>query len=379
MKSLRINNTDTFFSLLKAGLWEQSDRLLSLKESSIDFAEVYKIAQEQSVVGLLCAGMGKMGGLSRFRLTDDQMGLVMGELIAIEDRNKGMNSFIRDIVGKMNERGIFSSVVKGQGIAQCYEKPLWRTCGDVDFFLDEENYEKAKEFVAPIASHCEVEGVASKHFGCVVNGWTVELHGTLDSNLSLRIDNVLDEIQRDTFDNKRFRVWDNGGVDVLLPCVDNDVLFVFTHILKHFYKGGIGLRQLCDWCRLMWTYWDEIDVKLLERRLRCMGLMSEWKTFAAFAVGYLGMPVDAMPLYDASGRWSRKAGRIYSFIMTVGNFGRNRDMSYYQKYPYVIRKAISFGRRIGDLCRHARIFPLDSLRFLPRILFVGLRSAARGE
>ena len=368
-----------FFSLLRAGLWEQGDRLLSLKEGRIDFAEVYKIAQDQSVIGVLCAGMGKMGGLSRFRLTDDQMGLVMGELMAIEDRNKGMNSFIRDIVGKMNERGIISSVVKGQGIAQCYEKPLWRTCGDVDFFLDDGNYEKAKEYFSSIASHCEVEGVASKHFGCVVNGWTVELHGTLDSNLSLRIDNVLDEIQRDTFENKRFRVWNNGGVDVLLPCVDNDVLFVFTHILKHFYKGGIGLRQLCDWCRLMWTYRDEIDVELLERRLKSMGLMSEWKAFGAFAVEYLGMPVEAMPLYDSRVKWYRKAHKILGFIINVGNFGHNRDMSYYQKCPYVIRKAISFGRRVGDVVRHARIFPLDSLRFLPRILFVGLRSAARGE
>lgn len=379
MKSPRNNNTDTFLILLRAGLWEQGDRLLSFKESRIDFAEVYKIAQEQSVVGLLCAGMGKMGGLSRFRLTDDQMGLVMGELMAIEDRNVQMNKFIRDIVGKMNDGGILALIVKGQGIAQCYEKPLWRTCGDVDFFLDEGNYEKAKEYFSLIASHCEVEGVASKHFGCVVNDWTVELHGTLDSNLSLRIDNVLDEIQRDTFENKRFRVWNNGGVEVLLPCVDNDVLFVFTHILKHFYKGGIGLRQLCDWCRLMWTYREEIDVELLERRLRCMGLMSEWRAFGAFAVEYLGMPVDAMPLYDSREKWSRKASRILDFILSVGNFGHNRDMSYYIKYPYVVRKAVSFGRRVGDVVRHTRIFPLDSLRFLPRILFVGLRSAARGE
>ena len=86
-----------------------------------------------------------------------------------------------------------------------------------------------------------------------------------------------------------------------------------------------------------------------------------------------------MRLYDARGQWSRKAGRIYSFIMTVGNFGHNRDLSYYSKYPYFVRKAVSFGRRVGDVFRHVRIFPLESLRFLPRILFVGLRSAARGE
>lgn len=110
-----------------------------------------------------------------------------------------------------------------------------------------------------------------------------------------------------------------------------------------------------------------------------MGLMSEWKAFAAFAVEFLGMPVEAMPLYSADAKWKHKAARICSFIMEVGNFGHNRDTSYYSKYPFLIKKAISMGWRIGDLFRHARIFPLDSLRFLPKIMYDGLRSAVKVE
>ena len=112
--------------------------------------------------------------------------------------------------------------------------------------------------------------------------------------------------------------------------------------------------------------------------------MSEWKAFGAFSVEYLGMPADAVPLLDVRSlkedvRWRRKADRICSFIMEVGNMGHNRDSSYYVKYPYVIRKAFSFSRRLGDLYRHARIFPLDSFRFLPSIVFNGVRSAINGE
>ena len=107
--------------------------------------------------------------------------------------------------------------------------------------------------------------------------------------------------------------------------------------------------------------------------------MSEWKAFGAFAVEYLGMPIEAMPFYSADSQWKHKADKICSFILEVGNMGHNRDSSYFQKYPYVIRKACSFGRRVSNLCRHARIFPLDSIRFLPYIMFNGLRSAIRGE
>ncbi len=46
---------------------------------------------------------------------------------------------------------------------------------------------------------------------------------------------------------------------------------------------------------------------------------------------------------------------------------------------YVVRKAFSMFRRIGDLINHARIFPLDSLRFFPSMLVNGVRSEVRGE
>ena len=62
-----------------------------------------------------------------------------------------------------------------------------------------------------------------------------------------------------------------------------------------------------------------------------------------------------------------------------GNFGHNRDMSYYGKYLFLVRKCISMGQRVGDLLNHARIFPLDSLRFFLAMLVNGVRSAIRGE
>ena len=107
--------------------------------------------------------------------------------------------------------------------------------------------------------------------------------------------------------------------------------------------------------------------------------MTEWRAFGAFAVEYLGMDASAVPFYSDAAKWKRKARRIRDFVLMSGNFGHNRDSSYFQKYPYLIRKCISFGRRCGDLFRHAMIFPLDSLRFFPAMVVNGMRSAAGGE
>lgn len=365
---------DLFFSILRAGLWEQD--VFVMPFGDIDVSSLKQMAREQSVVGLIAAGLEHVVDK---RLAKPDVLHFVGQALQLEQQNTAMNYFIRVLVEKMRKEGIYTLLVKGQGIAQCYERPLWRSCGDVDFFLSEDNYKKAKDFLIPLATSVENEYIREKHLGMTIDPWVVELHGSLYSGLSSRIEKGLDEIRDDTFIRGNARSWMNGDTQVFLLSPDNDAVYVFTHILQHFFKGGIGVRQICDWARLLWTYRDDIDCKLLRCHLKSMGLMTEWKAFMAFAVGYLGMPSDAMLLYSPDKKWKRKAGMISSFIIEVGNFGHNRDKSYIGKYPYLIRKVISFGRRVGDLYRHARIFPLDSVRFLPRIVINGLCSAIRGE
>lgn len=190
---------------------------------------------------------------------------------------------------------------------------------------------------------------------------------------------MLDDIQKEVFYDGHVRSWMNGNTQVFLLNETCDAVYVFTHILQHFYKGGIGLRQICDWCRLLWKYRSHVDAALLEMRVRKMGLVSEWKSFGTFTVEYLGMPAEAMPLYSSEEKWNGKASRIMTFIMEVGNFGQNRDSSYIMRYPYLMRKSISAWIRVKNLFRHARIFPLDSIRFMWYIMLNGLKSALKGE
>ena len=372
--------TKVFLELVKAGLWEKETDIS--QNSEIDFGKVFLLAQEQSVVGLLAAGLERINvQSSRFKVPQALALTIAGDVLQLEQRNKTMNQFIARLVSDMRNAGIYTLLVKGQGGAQCYEKPLWRACGDVDFFLSDENYVKAKEFLIPRASSVEPEGVYGKHLGMTIDGWVVELHGRLRCGFSGRADKVLDEIQNETFYGGSVSSWSNNGVQVFKLSKENEVFYVFVHFLGHFYKGGIGLRQICDWCRLLYTYRESLNYGLLESRIRKAGLVSEWKAFYCLATKYLGMPdlVNGSGLMVNDSQFDKKADRIMEFILEVGNFGHKRDMSHFSKYPYLIRKCVSMGRRISDLINHTRIFPMDSLRFFPRIMFNGVRSAIRGE
>jgi len=129
---------------------------------------------------------------------------------------------------------------------------------------------------------------------------------------------------------------------------------------------GVGLRQICDWCRLLWCYRSELDVQLLEKRIKRMGLMTEWKAFASLAVDFLGMPVEAMPFYDV--RFKVKGSWLMDFVMEAGNFGHNRDISYRAKRSAAVVNAITFCRRLRDFARFTPLFPVDSPKFFCQYL-----------
>ena len=340
---IKDNNTlNAFFTLVSGGLWEKKVSLSQYGE--INYNEVFRLASEQAVVGLVAAGLEHVKDVK----IPQMVALIFaGSTLQMEQQNHLMNSFIAELVEKMRVADIYTLLVKGQGIAQCYERPLWRACGDVDFFLSEANYHKAKTYLEPLSSNEKPERRFSKELAFNMDQWLVELHGTLRTGLSYGVDSNIDSLQRSVFYESKVRSWLNGETLVFLPAADEDAIFIYTHFLKHFYKGeGVSLRQLCDWCRLLWAYRDDIDLRLLNSRLRKMRLITEWNAFGNVAVKYLGMPYDAMPFFSESNQKKKKCDQIVRMILFEGNQGR-----------------------FNALCSVIKIFPLSTLRFLPGILF----------
>ena len=221
------NNQQAFFALVKAGLWEQDVRLSQFGQ--IDFNEVYQLAEEQTVVGLIAAGIEHVVDIK----IPQQVALTfVGSALQLEQRNNAMNEFVAKLIERLRTRDIYALLVKGQGIAQCYERPLWRSCGDVDLLLSEDNYNRASAYLKPIASSVDEEDKKRKHLGVVIDDWLVELHGTLHTRQLKKLNKLVDEVQADVFCGGNVRSWQNGHIQVFLPSADNDVIFIFAHILE---------------------------------------------------------------------------------------------------------------------------------------------------
>lgn len=344
-------NIDVFLSLLRAGLWESVNANLDPNPNfigGVDWNGVYRMAEQQGVIGLVAAGIESvnLNHNANLNLSIPQVTALTfaGATIQMEQRNKAMNGFIAELVEKMRAVDIYTLLVKGQGVAQCYERPLWRPSGDVDFLLSEDNYKKAKAFLLSLSSGNKHEERYSQHLGMNIGQWYVEIHGTLRTGLAARVDRQVDAVQRDVFCGGNVRSWLNGGTQVFQPAPNEDVFLVFTHFIKHFYKEGMTLRQVCDWCRLLWTYRESLNYGNLELWINKAGFMKEWKAFYNLASRYLGMPDLDSRLMIHDSRFDKKAEKLVEFIL--GGYS---------------------GNKIKDTLQIAKIFPWKALRYSPSI------------
>ena len=124
---MRYNYQVVFFKILQAGLWADGESKELQKHGftdSVDWEKVYQLAEEQSVIGVVLAGIEH----SNIQPPQELLLQWIGEVRMLEQQNKSMNQFIEKLVGKMREADIYTLLVKGQGVAQCYERPLWRSC-----------------------------------------------------------------------------------------------------------------------------------------------------------------------------------------------------------------------------------------------------------
>ena len=146
------NNKRAFFELVKVGLFPVHGEGVMIHDTlfkDVGWEKVYQLAQEQSVQGLVLQGIDAVQGswlkVHGTSLVPKVLLLQwIGEVQMIEQRNKEMNAFVAELIEILRKNDIYALLVKGQGMAQCYEKPLWRSSGDIDLFLSYDNYQKTK-------------------------------------------------------------------------------------------------------------------------------------------------------------------------------------------------------------------------------------------
>ncbi len=364
---------DQFFALLRSGLWnEVPDRIPFA--GGTDWEALYRLSLEQTVVPLVTDGINR---LPREFLPSEPERLdpFLGDMMATAKRNRVLDAFIPKLFNALADIPVV--LVKGQSLAQDYLEPERRQPGDIDLLLMPASYEAAKAVLLPKATKVLEEQAEIWHQGMHFHNIEVEIHGSVSTLISKRLDRKLAVLLEEQFDGRTFPSVSIGGAGIPVPEADFNAIYIFVHFLQHYWSGGVGLRQLTDWMVFVSVHKRDIHPVILEQRLHEFGLLHLWKVFTGFVQEYLGCPAEKLPL--AAKPDPKKNARIWKYIRRSGNFGKNQDRSR-KKESYLVRKFHSLWRLVvADRLRHFPVFPKESIRFFFGSFGYGLQRLARGE
>ena len=281
-----------------------------------DWKVQYGIAKKQALIGVLFHGIKRLP--TEMAPGADLLMQWMG--MAQKIRQQNMRLFVDSVkmCQDFKQEGFRCCILKGQGNALLYPDPYMRTPGDIDIYV-EGGRKRVMQYVNKV---CPSQVMRYHHVDFPVMKTPVEVHFT-PSYMYFPLH------------NRRMQKWfermmdlqcsnvvalPDGYGEITVPTGSFNVVYILSHLYRHVFSEGIGLRQLLDYFFVLTNteFTENTEVYSLSQELKHLGL---WK-FAEAVMWVLhevfGLTEDKMiaPMNEKEGRF------LLEEVIRGGNFGQ---------------------------------------------------------
>ena len=230
-----------FFDFLQFCIGSAKEIPNSLKEA--DWKELYAIAKKQALLGVLFHGIRWLPK----ELAPEQKLLMQWMVMAEQIRKQNIRLFLDSVKVCQNfeNEGFANCILKGQGNALLYPDPYMRTPGDIDIYLSG-GRRKIMKYVDQV---CPNQVMRYHHVDFPVMKTAIEVHFTPSYMFypvhNRRMQKWFKEVMGEQC-NHRVSLPDGYG-EIHVPQVSFNVIYILSHLHRHIFTEGIGLRQLLDY------------------------------------------------------------------------------------------------------------------------------------
>jgi hypothetical protein len=339
-----------FLHLLRAGLWgTAADAAQCAGVEGATWNRIFLMARSQAVTGLVFDGIATLPAEVR---PPREIYMQWAAMTAqIESRNRKLDETLVRVFRLYSDNGLHPILLKGQGVARCYINPMRRTCGDIDIYLGRKDLAVANRLLTELGGESVLED-SDRHSDFTLDGVTIENHRLLaQMNVPRAHRYICNEVNGWYPDGAdRLTI---AGYEVSTPPAAFNAFYIFQHIFQHVLTSGIGLRQVCDWVRVLEAFGDRIDPAQLTVYFKKTGLLKAARTLGYVVVHHLGLPPERLPF--AVDDMHREGERLLDDIFTTGNFGQYDDTrlrypkGYWRGKWYTMKLALQRGKAMGDL------------------------------
>ena len=341
-----------YFDFLKAVLRQDSQLPEACK--TLDWSAFFEFCCHQSIVGIVFDGINRFD--QQLRGTIDKKLLLnwYGIFEKIKHANKNVNKRTIELTKLLSRSGFDSCILKGQGNALLYPNPYSRMPGDIDAWIDADRkqIEKYVKSQFPKTENSE-QDIKFPIFPDVI----VELHYKpqlmVRTKYKKRLFEFFESEKERQFSHK-VRLPDCES-EINTPTTEFNVIFQMSHLMAHFFKEGIGLRQFIDYYYQLKNYTKSGNE---EKEFEYLGMLQ-------FARGVLWIEKELLGLDECYVlvEPDEKIGRlILDELLQGGNFGQFDERYSARRYGYLARGLADIFR----LLRFVPYFPKDSIGMIWR-------------
>ena len=230
-----------FFDFLRFCIGSVKEIPDSLKEA--DWKELYAIAKKQALLGVLFHGIQRLPKALAPEQKLLMQWMVMAEMIRKQNIRLFQDSV--KVCKNFENEGFANCILKGQGNALLYPDPYMRTPGDIDIYLAGGR----KRVMQYINKVCPNQVMRYHHVDFPVMKTAIEVHFTPSYMFfpihNSRMQKWFKEVMGEQC-NHRVSLPDGYG-EIHVPQVSFNVIYILSHLHRHIFTEGIGLRQLLDY------------------------------------------------------------------------------------------------------------------------------------
>lgn len=322
-----------FFDFLRFCIGSAKEIPGSLKE--VDWKELYAIAKKQALLGVLFHGIRRLPK----ELAPEQKLLMQWMVMTEQIRKQNIRLFQDSVKVCQNfeNEGFANCILKGQGNALLYPDPYMRTPGDIDIYLTGGR----KRVMQYINKVCPNQVMRYHHVDFPVMKTAIEVHFTPSYMFfpvhNRRMQKWFKEVMGEQC-NHRVSLPDGYG-EIHVPQVSFNVIYILSHLYRHIFTEGIGLRQLLDYYFVLVKWHTDLtnltdsnkrlpqmtqintDLDALRHKLKYLGLWKFAQAVMFVMKEVFGLSEDRMiaPMDEKEGRF------LLDEIMRGGNFGQYDD------------------------------------------------------
>ena len=340
-----ITEQDIYLKILAYGLTDDTS-ITPPNVDVVNWNKFYSFCESQAILGIGLQCIDKLKSQLGRGLKMPQVLLLqwIGIVEQIKVQNQLLNKRTKELTEYLANKGRRSCILKGQGNALMYPEPLLRSSGDIDVWL-EGSKKEIVEFVHKDYPQINIEYHHMQY--PVFDDVEVEVHYYPSYCYNKWHNHRLLQY----FKDESIKQFDNStGQGFNAPTVPFNLMFQLSHMMRHFFTQGIGLRHAIDYYYLLQQDITEEQKSELVSVLKRCGMYKFFSAIIWIEISVLGLNKNT----DIVSPQERAGLLVLREMLKGGNFGH--------QYNHIGKTALSsFAHQIVYNLQYIFEFPSEPI------------------